>query len=189
VLLPLTFCTIPLAIGVAVLKYRLYDIDVVINKALVFGTLAFFITAVYVGIVVGVGRLAGGHDRPSLVLSIAATAVVAVAFQPVRERVQRFANRLVYGPRATPYEVLAQFADRVGATYDAAELLPTMARTVCSGLGAARGSGLRGLVDRLAVVDGTLTVESPSGHGTRLVCTVLLPARVGQVPVLAGVAR
>ena len=145
----LPLCLIPLAIGIAMLRYRLYDIDVVINKAVVFGALAFFITAVYVAIVVGVGRLVGGGDRPNLALSIAATAVVAVAFQPVRDRVQRFANRLVYGVRATPYEVLSEFAARVGGGYGAAELLPTMARTVAQGVGADRvevwlvsGSGL-----------------------------------------------
>ena len=137
-LLPLSFCTIPLAVGAAVLRYRLYDIDLVINKALVLGTLAFFITAVYTAIVVGVGRLVGGGDRPDLALSIAATAVVAVAFEPVRNRVQRLANRLVYGVRATPYEVLADFADRVGGAYDVGELLPRMARTVAEGVGAAR---------------------------------------------------
>ncbi|MBA2698451.1 MAG: hypothetical protein H0U61_06705, partial [Nocardioidaceae bacterium] len=120
------FTVIPVAIGVAVLKHGLYDIDVVINKALVLGVLAAFITAVYVAIVVGVGSLVGRGDEPNLALSIAATAVVAVAFQPVRDRVQRFANRLVYGSRATPYEVLSNFADRVGGSYDAAELLPMM---------------------------------------------------------------
>src|SRR6266571_2519585 len=101
---------IPVAIGIAVLKYRLYDIDVVINKTVVFGGLAAFITAVYVGIVVGIGAAIGqGTSKPNLGLSILATAVVAVAFQPVRERIQRFANRLVYGKRATPYEVLSEF--------------------------------------------------------------------------------
>lgn len=127
-----------IAIAVAVLRYRLYEVDVVINKTVVLALLAFFITSVYVAIVVGVGRLVGGGDRPNLALSIAATAVVAVAFQPVRERVQRLANRLVYGRRATPYEVLSEFADRVGGSYAAAELLPTMARTVAQGVGAAR---------------------------------------------------
>jgi len=125
------------AIGVAILRHRLYGIDVVINKALVFGTLAAFITAVYVGIVVGIGALAGRGDRPNLGLSILATAVVAVAFAPVRERVQRFANRVVYGARATPYEVLSDFATRMGGTYASAELLPQMARTVGEGVGAA----------------------------------------------------
>ncbi|HEX6878637.1 MAG TPA: histidine kinase [Nocardioidaceae bacterium] len=133
-----SFTLIPVCIGVAILKQGLYEIDVVINKALVFGILAAFITTVYVAIVVGVGRLAGGGERPNLALSVAATAVVAVAFQPVRERVQRLANRLVYGARATPYEVLSEFADRVGGSYDAAELLPTMARTVAQGVGAVR---------------------------------------------------
>ena len=131
-----SFGMLPLAIGVAILKHRLFGIDVVINKAVVFGSLATFITAVYVAIVVGIGSLVGRGDRPNLALSIAATAVVAVAFQPVRDRVQRFANRLVYGARATPYEVLSDFADRMGGSYDAGALLPMMARTIAQGVGA-----------------------------------------------------
>src|SRR6478609_3194250 len=103
---------VSIAIGIAIFRYHLYDIDVVINKTLVYGSLAVFITGVYVAIVVGLGSLAQRGARPSLALSIAATAVVAVAFQPVRARVQRLANRLVYGRRATPYEVLADFAGR-----------------------------------------------------------------------------
>ena len=79
---------VPVAIALAILRYRLYDVDVVINRALVYGTLAVFITAVYVGIVVGVGALIGSGNRPNVLLSILATAVVAVAFQPVRQRVQ-----------------------------------------------------------------------------------------------------
>ena len=79
----------------------------VINKTVVYVTLAAFITLVYVAIVVVLGGLIGAANE-SLGLSIVATAIVAVAFQPVRERVQRVANRFVYGERATPYEVLAQ---------------------------------------------------------------------------------
>src|SRR6266566_2655534 len=128
---------VPVAIGIAIFRYHLYDIDVVINKTLVYGSLAVFITGVYVAIVVGVGSLAHGA-RPSLGLSIAATAVVAVAFQPVRERVQRLANRLVYGRRATPYEVLADFAGRMAGTCAVEDLLPRMARILAEGTGAAR---------------------------------------------------
>jgi signal transduction histidine kinase len=128
---------VPIAIGIAVLRYRLYDIDVVINKTVVFGALAAFITAVYVAIVVGIGALIGSGNKPNLALSILATAVVAVAFQPVRDRVQRFANRLVYGHRATPYEVLSAFSDRVAETYATEEVLPRMARTIADGTGAA----------------------------------------------------
>src|SRR5206468_9591395 len=105
--------------------------------SLVYGSLAVFITAVYVAIVVGIGSLAHGA-RPSLGLSIAATAVVAVAFQPVRERVQRLANRLVYGQRATPYEILADFAGRMAGAYAVEDLLPRMARILAEGTGAAR---------------------------------------------------
>ncbi len=167
----LSFGLIPVAIGVAVLKHGLYGIDVVINKALVFGTLAAFITGVYVAIVVGVGTLVGqGND--SLALSIAATAIVAVGFQPARERVQRMANRLVYGARSTPYEVLSDFADRMGGAYGPADPLPRMARTVAEGLGAAR-------------VDVWLNV------GDHLVPEAVWPAREGPgpsgVPILDGV--
>jgi signal transduction histidine kinase len=129
---------VPVAIGIAIFRYHLYDIDIVINKTLVYGSLAVFITAVYVAIVVGVGSLAQHGARPSLGLSIAATAVVAAAFQPVRARVQRFANRLVYGHRATPYEVLADFAGRMAGAYAAEDLLPRMARMLAEGTGAAR---------------------------------------------------
>ena len=122
------------AVGIAIFKYRLYDIDVVINKTVVFGALAAFITAVYVGIVVGIGAAIGQGSKPNLGLSILATGVVAVAFQPVRERVQRFANRLVYGVRATPYEVLSEFSSRMAGTYG--EDLPRrMAQILAEGTG------------------------------------------------------
>ena len=129
---------LPVGIMIAVLKYRLYDIDVVISRTLVYGSLAVFITAVYVGIAVGIGALIGGGGKPNLVLSILATAIVAVGFQPVRERVQRVANRLVYGRRATPYEVLSQFSERVAESYAVDDVMPRMARVLAEGTGAER---------------------------------------------------
>ena len=88
---------LPAAIGIAVFRYRLYDIDVVISKTIVYGCLAAFITVVYVVIVAGLGGLGSGSlhagSRPNPGLSIVATAVVAVAFQPLRERLRRVANR------------------------------------------------------------------------------------------------
>ncbi len=131
-----SFALIPLAIGVSILRYRLFDIDVVINRALLYGALAVFITVVYVAIVVGVGALVGSQASP--VLSAAAAATVALAFQPLRRRAQRLADRLVYGKRATPYEVLSEFSERVGQTYANEELLPRMARALGEGTGAAR---------------------------------------------------
>jgi signal transduction histidine kinase len=131
-----SFVLIPIAIGVSILRYRLFDIDVVINKAVLFGALAVFITIVYVGIVVGVGALVGSRASPAL--SAVAAAVVALAFQPLRRRAQRIADRLVYGRRATPYEVLSDLSERVGQTYASDELLPRMARALAEGTGAAR---------------------------------------------------
>jgi signal transduction histidine kinase len=129
---------LPAATAIAVLKYRLYDIDIVINKSLVYGALAVFITVVYVAIVVGIGSLVGTGGRPNLGLSILATALVAIAFEPVRERVQRVANRLVYGKRASPYEVLSQFSQRVADVYSTEDVLPQMARVLGEGTGALR---------------------------------------------------
>jgi signal transduction histidine kinase len=128
---------LPAACGIAILRYRLYDIDVVISKTLVYGTLAALITGVYVGIAVGIGTLVGGGGKPNLALSIIATAIVAVGFQPVRARLQRVVNRLVYGARATPYEVLSEFAGRVAETYAADDVLPRMVRVLQEGTGAA----------------------------------------------------
>src|SRR5262245_40895896 len=124
---------IPIAIGVAILQYRLYDIDVVIRRTVVVGILAAFIGVIYVGIVVGLGSFA---DSPAL--RLAATALVAIAFQPVRDRANRWANRLVYGSRATPYEVLARFGSRVGETYASDDVLPRVARVIAEGTSAMR---------------------------------------------------
>lgn len=123
------------AIAVAVLKFHLYDIDIIISRSLTFGVLAVFIGGVYVGIVVGVGSLFGQADGSNVGLSVAATAVVALAFQPVRGRVERWANRLVYGKRATPYEVLARFSHRSAEESDE-DVLVRIPRLIVDGTGA-----------------------------------------------------
>jgi DNA-binding SARP family transcriptional activator len=89
---------IPVAAGIAILGYRLYDIDVLITKTLVFGTVAAFATAVYVAMVAGIGAAVGHSTGSNVGLAIGATAVAAVAFQPVRERVHRRVRRMVFGP-------------------------------------------------------------------------------------------
>ncbi len=122
--------------GIAILKHRLYDIDVVLNRALVFSALGLFITVVYVSIVVGVGQLVGQGDDPDLALSLLATAVVAVAFQPLRRRVQHWANVVVYGTRATPYEVLSRFS-HTSASADHDHLLADAADLLAAASGAA----------------------------------------------------
>ena len=131
-----SFALIPIAIGVSVLRYRLLEIDLVINRALLLGTLAIFISVVYFAIVVGVGALVG--SRADAVLSAVAAAVVALAFQPVRRRAQRLADRMVYGKRASPYEVLSEFSERLGKAYASDELLFRMARALAEGTSAER---------------------------------------------------
>ena len=103
------------AIVIAVLRYRLYEIDVVIGKTVVFAVLAAFITVVYIALVVGVGTIVGNRRSP--LLSAVAAAIVAVAFQPARQAARRVANRVVYGKRATPYEVLSGFTERAAEAY------------------------------------------------------------------------
>ena len=131
-----TYFVFPLTIGIAILRFHLYDLDVVVRKTLLYGALAAFITVVYVGIVVGVGAIVGSGDSQNLALSVAATAVVAIAFQPVRTRAERFANRIVYGKRATPYEVLAEFSGRVGEAYEDDDVLSRMSRVLGEGIAA-----------------------------------------------------
>jgi signal transduction histidine kinase len=130
------FVLVPATIGLAIMRHGLYDIDVFISRTIVYGSLAVFITAVYVGIAVGIGTLVGSGGKPNLGLSILATAIVAVGFQPLRERLQTIANRLVYGKRATPYEVLSQFSERVAESYASDEVLPRMARVLAEGTAA-----------------------------------------------------
>jgi len=134
VLFDLALVFLYLAIGIAILKYRLYEIDVLINRAVVYGGLAAFITAVYVLLVAVIGAFVGASEG----LALVATAIVAVAFQPVRARAQGIANRLVYGKRATPYEVLSEFSERVAETYSIDDVLPKMARILADGTGAIR---------------------------------------------------
>jgi signal transduction histidine kinase len=135
-LIPFAAATLPVAIGIGVLRYRLYDIDLIINRALVYGGLAAVITGVYVLLVVGIGAMIGSNQR--FLLSLVATAVIALAFQPLRQRAQQLANRLVYGKRATPYEALSQFSEHLSETYSHEDILDRMARILGEGTGAER---------------------------------------------------
>jgi signal transduction histidine kinase len=123
-------------------------VDIVISKTIVYAGLALFISLAYVAIVVGIGELFGGDDA-NAALQIAATATVAIAFEPAREQLQRFGNRLVYGKRATPYEVMSSFGHRMAAVPSIDDVLPDMAET------AARGVGGTGARVTLLLEDGT----------------------------------
>jgi signal transduction histidine kinase len=107
---------IPAAMAIAILRHRLFDIDVIISRALVYGLLSAAVTGVYAGIVLGIGTFAGHRAGPAL--TIAAAVSIALLFQPARHRAQRLANRLVYGERASPYQALADFAADMAGQLD-----------------------------------------------------------------------
>ena len=95
--------SLPVSAGIAILKYRLYDIDLVINRTLVYGALTVCVAGIYVLVVGYLGAMFGVDG--SLSISLIATGIVAVLFAPLRDRLQRAVNRLMYGERDEPYAV------------------------------------------------------------------------------------
>jgi hypothetical protein len=127
---------IPAAMTIAILRHRLFDIDVIISRAVVYGLLSAAFTVVYAGIVLGIGAVAGHRGGP--LLTVAAAVCIAVLFQPLRHRFQQFANRLVYGERATPYQVLADFAEDMAGQLDFTEAVDRMVSVLAGATGADR---------------------------------------------------
>jgi len=119
---------IPIACAVAILKYRLYDLDLVVKKTVVFTIVAVFITALYLGAVAlaAVTRLG----------PLAGVVLFVLTFNPVRRRARTIADRVVYGKRATPFEVLSEFSERLGETYSIDDVLPRMAQLLGTSTGA-----------------------------------------------------
>ena len=127
---------IPAVLTIGILRHRLFDIDVIISRAVVYGLLSAAFTIVYAGIVLGIGTFAGHRGGP--LLTIAAAVCIAVLFQPLRHRFRRFANRLVYGERATPYQVLADFAEDMAGQLDYGDALDRMVSLLAGATGATR---------------------------------------------------
>lgn len=149
----LSYAALPICLAIAVLRYRLYDIDVIINRAVVLACGTAFAAVGYVALVVGVGASINartGAFGPSVV----ATGVVALAFQPLRRRVIRVADRLAYGARAAPYEALASFSRQLGESPSAELLLPAVAQAAVQAV-----SGQHATV-RLHILDGEDRVAS-----------------------------
>ncbi len=124
----LSFGGVPIAVGVAVLKYRLYDIDLVINRTLVYGTLTASVVGIYILVVGYLGALF--RTQNDLFVSLLATGLVAVLFAPLRDRLQRAVNRLMYGERDDPYAVLSRLGQRLEATLAPEAVLPTVIEIV-----------------------------------------------------------
>src|SRR5213594_4355592 len=126
----------PLAIAIAIFRYRLYAIDLVISRTIVYAGLAAFVTLAYGVTVAGVGSLLGQSAGLDPVLTIVAIAIIALLLEPVRSRLNTLANIAVYGKHANPYEVLSDFARSVGRAEPADILLPRMAELLRDGIAA-----------------------------------------------------
>jgi signal transduction histidine kinase len=124
----LSLLLIPLSIGIAILRYRLFDIDIIINRTLVYGALTTSVVLLYVLVVGGLGAVL--QVQGSLIISLIATGLAAVMFQPLRERLQLGVNRLMYGERDDPYAVLSRLGSRLESRLAPEALLPAVTRTV-----------------------------------------------------------
>jgi signal transduction histidine kinase len=133
------FVSLPLAMGVAILRYRLYDLDLVIRKTVVFGILVVLLTAVFLVVAAAVGGTIAGNERHDISALALAFAIGVMAI-PLWRVSRKIADRIVFGGRATPYEVLAEFAGRLSETYAAEDVLPRMANVLGAALGAEQAS-------------------------------------------------
>jgi signal transduction histidine kinase len=124
----LVLLVIPLTIGMAVLRYRLYDIDLLINRTLLYTALTLCITSLYAVVVIGLGTLFQAEGSP--LVALIAAAFAAVLFAPLRERLQRAVNRLLYGERDEPYSALARLGQRLEGTLAPDDVLPTIVQAV-----------------------------------------------------------
>src|SRR5258708_5028249 len=123
---------IPIAFGIAILRYRLWDIDILINRTLVYGLLTASIVGIYVLVVGGLGSFLQAQGNS--VLSLVATGLVAVLFQPLRARLQRAVNHLMYGERDAPYTVISRLGKQLEATVAPESVLPSIVETVAQAL-------------------------------------------------------
>ena len=128
----LTLNIVPISLTIAVTRYHLWDIDLVINRTLVYGTLTACVLVIYALVVGALGAFF--HAQGNWLTAFLATGLVALLFQPLRERLQRGVNRLLYGRRDEPFEVLARLGQRVEDTFAPDRVLPTMVETIAETL-------------------------------------------------------
>ena len=124
---------IPISISIAVIRYRLWDIDPIINRTLVYGALSFLTIAFYV-LVVGGFALYFRNTETNVVISFIATGIVAILFEPLRQRLQRAVNRLMYGERDDPATVLTRLSQRLDSALAPDSVLQTIVETLAQTL-------------------------------------------------------
>lgn len=132
------FTMIPLALLVGVLRFRLWDVELLLNRTFVYGLLTVLIGGLYVAVVVAADWLLDVPGTSNLPVQLAAAAVVVLALRPAQAGISTLANRLVYGHRPPPYDVLARLSALSHTTVDGATVLPSLARATAEGLNVAR---------------------------------------------------
>jgi signal transduction histidine kinase len=120
------------SIGISMFRYQLFDIDLIINRTLVYGSLTAATVLIYIALIGFVGEVI--HESSNFLLSLFATGFIAILFQPLRNRLQRGVNRLMYGERDDPYGVLSRLGQRLEETLTPDRLLPTIAETIAQAL-------------------------------------------------------
>ncbi|MDQ5853662.1 MAG: GAF domain-containing sensor histidine kinase [Chloroflexota bacterium] len=175
-LVTLSYTLIPASIGIAILRFRLWDIDLIINRTLVYGALTAGVVGLYVLVVGGASALLRTGDN--VLVSLVATGLIAVLFQPLRERLQRGVNRLLYGERDDPYAVLARLGQHLEVSLAPEAVLSTIVDNVAQAL----------KLPRVAIwlCDGDM-LRLGALHGGNLGTTVLHDA--GATETLVGGAR
>lgn len=123
---------LPLSFTIAIMRYRLWDIDLLISRALVYGVLTAVIIGLYILLVGGFSQLF--QSSGNLFVSLLATGLIAVLVQPLREHLQRVVNRLVYGERDNPISILTKLGERLEATVAPESILPTIVESISHAL-------------------------------------------------------
>ncbi len=173
---------VPLAIGIGILRYRLFDIELALNRTLVYGTLSICVAGLYVGVLTAASAAIGSRGAAGLL----AAGLIAVTIQPLHARLQRRVDRLVYGDRTQPYAALQRLSGKLQETLAPAEVVRTVVESVAEALRlpyvavelerdgvphaiVTHGTRGRGAIERRQLSyrgepEGTLAVEVPVGR-------------------------
>ena len=190
--LPLQLSVVAVVAGaaLAILRYRLYDLDVVVSRAILLTTSTLVVAAGYTVLVVLVGNLLPARVREAFWPSLLATAAVALAFQPLRSRIVRFADRMAFGPRAVPYEALADFGRSLAQAPGAADLLRNVAEAVVEATGARRATAVLEMPDGSEVARSWPTPDDTGKGSDRAAFAVTdRGERLGRVEVVMPPGR
>jgi signal transduction histidine kinase len=186
------FLLIPIAIGIAILRYRLWNIDLIIRRTLVYGVLTACVVGGYAVVVSGLGSLF--RTQGSLLISLFATGLIAVLFQPVRERVQRGVNRLTYGERDEPYSVLTRLSRLMETPIEPSAAMQLTVETIAHALKLPyvaillqQGSGFK-TVAEFGKPQPTLT-RLPLIHVEEMVGELVVASRAPDEPLTPGDLR